>query len=230
VLAPAVKYIGGQHQYRDHVGDPKGRMPFESISYDKQKKALDMIVNLGFSEDALNLPRETFQKMGADRWSHWGNSNTYMGRIDYPLHQTLLGIQSALLEQLFNPVRLSRIRDTEVKFGADKTVTIPQLMGDLTTAIWAEVQTSPGKNITSNRRDLQRYHLNKMIALLTDAPESLPADARSVARMQLKGLKSTLDSRLASPTYDFDDYTLAHLEESRTRIERALAAGFQLEN
>lgn len=230
VLAPAVKYIGGQHQYRDHVGDPNGRMPFESISYDKQKKALDMIVNLGFSEDVLNLPRETFQKMGADRWSHWGNSNTYMGRIDYPLHQTLLGIQSALLEQLFDPVRLSRIRDTEVKFGAENTVTIPQLMVDLTTAIWTEVQTSPGKNITSNRRDLQRYHLNKMIALLTDAPKSLPADARSVARMQLKSLKSKLDSRLEKPTYDFDDYTRAHLEESRTRIERALAAGFQLEN
>ncbi len=37
-LAPAVKYIGGQHQYRDHVGDPQGRMPFVPVSKESSKK------------------------------------------------------------------------------------------------------------------------------------------------------------------------------------------------
>ncbi len=229
-LTPAIKYIGGQHQYRDHVGDPDGRMPFEPVSYDKQKQALNMIVDLAFAQDAIELPQDVFQKMGADRWSHWGNSNTYSGRVDYPLHGTMLGIQSALLEQLLNPVRLSRIRDTEVKFGAENTVTIPELMGALTESIWTEVQSSPGQNIASNRRDLQRNHLNRMTKLLTDAPENTPADARSVARQQLKDLHQQLDARLAPPTYDFDDYTWAHLEESKSRIEAALEAGLQIEN
>lgn len=229
-LAPAVKYIGGQHQYRDHVGDPDGRMPFEPISYEKQKEALDMIVNFAFAADAMELPQDVFQKMGADRWSHWGNSTTYNGRIDYPLHGTLLGIQSALLDQLFNPVRLSRIRDTEVKFGAEKTVTIPELMGALTESIWFEVWNSPGKNIESNRRDLQREHLNRMVTLVTDAPEQTPADARSVARQQLKQLHKQLEARLAPPAYDFNEYTQAHLEESKARIEAALEAGLIIGN
>lgn len=229
-LAPAVKYIGGQHQYRDHVGDPEGRMPFVPVSKAEQQEALDMIVEYAFSADGIELPRDVYQKMGANRWSHWGNSTTYRGRIDYPLHQTLVGIQSALLEQLFDPTRLERIRDIEVKFGEENTVTIPDLMNQVTTAVWSEVWTSPGSNIDSNRRDLQRAYLNEVTELVTDAPNGTPADARSVARAQLKELNQILANRLAPPTYDFNDYTRAHLEESIARIEAALEAGLNLEN
>jgi len=230
VLTPAVKYIGGQHQYRDHVGDPDGRMPFVPVEYSKQKEALDMVVNYAFAEDAMQLPQDIYQKMGANRWSHWGNSTTYGGRVDYPLHGVTLGIQSALLDQLLDPVRLSRIRDTEVKFGADQTVTIPELMKALTESIWSEALSSPGQNIECNRRDLQRNYLDRVVTLVTDAPEQAPADARSVARQQLKMLHSQLESRLAAPTYDFNDYTRAHLEESKARIEAALEAGIQIDN
>lgn len=230
VLTPAIKYIGGQYQYRDHVGDPDGRMPFEPISYDKQKEALDMIVDLAFAADAMQLPQDIYKKMGADRWNHWGNSTTYSGRIDYPLHGTLLSIQSSLLDQLFNPVRLSRIRDTEMKFGAENTVTIPELMGALNKSIWSEVWSSPGSNIEANRRDLQREHLNRLVQLVTDASEQTPADARSVARKQLKELHSKLDARLTPPAYNFNEYTRAHLEESKARIEAALEAGLIIES
>jgi hypothetical protein len=230
VLTPAVKYIGGQHQYRDHVGDPDGRMPFEPVDYKEQKEALDMIVNYAFAADAMRLPQDIFQKMGANRWSHWGNSTTYRGRVDYPLHGTMLGIQSSLLEQLLDPVRLSRIRDTEVKFGAENMVTIPELMSALTESIWSEVLSSPGQNVESNRRDLQRNHLNRMVKLVTDAPDNMPADARSIARQQLQMLHNHLEARLAPPTYDFNDYTQAHLEESVSRIEAALQASYDIEN
>ena len=229
-LAPTVKYIGGQHQYRDHVGDPQGRMPFEPIARSKQVEALDMIVDYAFAKDAMDLPREVYQKFGANRWSHWGNSMTYSGRIDYPLHQTMLGVQESLLEELLNPVRLARIRDTEVKFGAENTVTIPELMDRLSRAVWQEVWSAPGSNIESNRRDLQRAHLDAMIEIVTDAPSRMPADARSVARTQLMGLSDRLNSRLTPPTFEFDAYTRAHLLEAKARIDRALEAGLQLEN
>lgn len=223
-LTPAVKFIGGQHQYRDHVGDPDGRAPFVPIPKAKQQKALTMIVEFAFSSDAMELPQEVYQKLGADRWSHWGNSNTYAGRIDYPLHRTLISIQSSLLEALLDPVRLARIRDTEVKFGTENTLTIPDLMSQLTHAIWSEVWASPGTNIESNRRDLQRAYLDEMLNLAIDTPQRAPADARSVARYQLTELNEKLSARLTAPTYNFNDYTRAHLEESRARIEAALNA------
>ncbi|MDZ7807697.1 MAG: zinc-dependent metalloprotease [Gracilimonas sp.] len=228
-LAPAIKYIGGQYQYRDHVGDPDGRMPFVAIPKSKQQEALDMIIDYALDADAFELPQDVFQKMGANRWSHWGVSNTYNGRIDYPLHTQLLGIQSSLLSQLLNGTRLERIRDTEMKFGEENTLTIPELMGTVTNAVWSEVWSAPGSNINSNRRDLQRAYLDEMTDIVTDAPSNMPADARSVARYQLNDLNERINRRL-SPPYNFDAYTEAHLREVQVRIEKALEAGLSLEN
>lgn len=228
-LAPAIKYIGGQYQYRDHVGDPDGRMPFVAIPKAKQQEALDMIIEYALVADAFELPQDVFQQMGANRWSHWGNSSTFGGRIDYPLHSQLVGIQSSLLSQLLNGTRLERIRDTEVKFGAENTVTIPELMGTITNAVWSEVWSAPGSNINSNRRDLQRAYLDEMIEIVTDAPGNMPADARSVARHQLTDLNQRITRRL-TPPYNFDAYTEAHLREVSARIEKALEAGLSLEN
>ncbi|MCG8372955.1 MAG: zinc-dependent metalloprotease, partial [Balneolales bacterium] len=174
-------------------------------------------------------PMEVYQQFGADRWSHWGNSNTYSGRIDYPLHQSLLGLQSSVLNQLTSPAKFARIRDAEVKFGAENVVTIPELLGTITESVWSEAWSAPGTNISSLRRDLQRAYIDRMATIITDAPNGTPADARSVARMELMDLKSRIDRRL-SPPYDFDEYTEAHLREVQTRIDRILAADMDLEN
>jgi len=205
-------------------------MPFEPVAREKQTEALNTIVDYLFTEDVIDLPQDVFQKFGANRWSHWGQSNTYSGRIDYPLHEMMLGVQTSVLTQLLNETRLSRIRDTEVKFGAEETVTIPELMSHLSEAIWSEVWTSPGTNINGNRRDLQRAHLEEMIDIVTNASDNMPADARSVARMQVRDLQERLSRRLTPPTAEFDDYTRAHLSESLERINQALDAGFDLKN
>jgi len=41
-LTPAIKYLGGAHMNRDHVGD--GRMPFENPGKARQQQALDFII------------------------------------------------------------------------------------------------------------------------------------------------------------------------------------------
>lgn len=229
-LAPTVKYIGGQYQYRDHYGDPDGRRPFEPVSREKQLEALHTIIEYAFSEDAVAVPQEVYQQFGANRWNHWGNSNTWNGRIDYPIHQTLLGIQKSLLDQLLHPSRLERIRDTELKFGPEHTLSIPELMETLSGEIWSEVWRAPGRDISSTRRDLQRAHLDSMIRILTRAPAGMPSDARAVARITLMDLLNRLDRRLERPGHEFDAYSRAHLIESRERIGRALEAGFDLVN
>lgn len=224
-----VKYIGGQHHYRDHVGDPQGREPFVNVDKAKQEEALEFIISSAFDENAFELPVEVYQKFGADRMNHWGNSITYGGRIDYPLHQTLSGMQSAMLDQLTNPAKFSRIRDAEVKFGSENVVTIPELMAALSASIWSEIWSAPGSNVSSLRRDLQRAYIDRMGELVTDAPGGTPADARSVARLELMNLKNRIDRRL-SPPYSFDTYTEAHLREVQARIKSILEADMDLEN
>jgi len=228
-VGTGIKYIGGQNQNREHVADANATDPFVSVPKAKQEEALAFIVEYGLSEEAFALPPEVFKYFGANRWSHWGLTNTVNGRIDWPMHETIASLQSSMIRQLTNPFTLARIRDAEVKFGAENVVTIPELMGSMTQSIWSEVWTAPGRNVPSMRRDLQRAHLDRLIEFVTDAPARTPADARSIARMQLKDLQERIGKRL-SPPFSFDDYTLAHLNEAQARIERALEAGLSIEN
>jgi hypothetical protein len=148
------------------------------------------------------------------------------GRIDYPYHREVLDLQRAFLNQITTSSLFARIRDAEMKYGPDEVVTIPELLGALSDAVWAEV--GQGVSVPAMRRDLQRAHLDRMIGLVVDAPGGMPADARAVARMELEGLVQELTAALDGAT--LDAYTRAHLNESRARAERALAAGLDLAN
>ena len=227
-VAPAIKYLGGAYINRDHVGDPDGRLPFVNVPRVKQREALDFVVDRVFAPNALTIAPATLQRMGSNRWLHWGTTTTYNGRLDFPYHEAVLGLQSATLANLLNPFRLARIRDGETKYGAATMVTIPEMMGALTQAIWTE-SWGPGARTTSAvRRDLQRAYLDQMTQLVVQPADRTPADARSVARMQLKDLNRRLGSAVAAGAA-LDTYTRAHLEESRARIEKALSAGLEAE-
>jgi hypothetical protein len=225
-LGTGVKYIGGQYLYRDHVGDPGGRRPFVNVPRERQVEALDFLVEYGFNENAFELPPEVLQQFGANRWSHWGSNLTIDGRIDYPYHTEVLDLQRTLLAQITDPMVFARIRDAEMKFGTSEVLTIPELLASLTDEIWSELRAQ--ESVPAMRRDLQRAHLERMIELVTDAPNGTPADARAVARMTLESLRSGLDAALS--TTGLDAYTRAHLNESRVRVDRALSAGIDLSN
>jgi hypothetical protein len=226
-VAPVVKYLGGQFINRDHVGDPNGRPPFENIPIAKQRAALAFLLDGVFDEKALAVPPEVLQKLGTNRWFHWGSTTTWNGRVDFPYHEQVLAFQSSVLDELFQPFRLARIRDGETKFGADQVVTIPELMNGVTRAVWAESWGVTLRNTPAMRRDLQRAHLDDLTALLVRPAPRTPADARSVARMQLRELDRKL-ARVSAATA-LDAYTRAHLEESRARIQKALTAGLEAE-
>jgi len=71
-------------------------------------------------------------------------------------------------------------------------------------------------------------YLDQMTGLLVQTSDRTPADARAVARMQLKDLNRRLGSALTAGA-GLDAYTRAHLEESRARIDKALSAGLEAE-
>ncbi len=125
-------------------------------------------------------------------------------------------------------MRLARIRDAESKFGQGNVLTIPELFDQLTRTIWSEAWTAPGRNIASTRRDFQRAYIDRMTDILVDPGSPMPADARSVARVSLRDLHERISRRI-TPPYEFDDYTYAHLSESKERIEKALEAGLEVE-
>jgi len=227
-LAPSVKYIGGQEVNRDHVGDPQARPPYAVVPKARQLEALEHVVQAALSENSFSMPREVMAQLGANRWSHWGLENTIMGRIDYPLHELVLTVQSGVLQQLTNPVRLQRLVDAETVFGAQSALSIPELMESLTRSVWSEVWAAEPRNVSSMRRNLQRLFVDRMTDLLAHPPARLPADARAVARVQLRELEGRLERALGVGA-GLDAYTRAHLAEVRERVQKALEAGLEVE-
>lgn len=225
-LAPSVKYIGGEYVYRTRPGDPGDRGPFVPVGIERQREALTLLAERAFGVEAFDLPADMIASFGAERWSHWGYTNTYQGRIDFPFHERVSGLQASLMGQLLNPLRLARIRDGELRYGADRVLGIPELMGTLTRASWDEVW-SGSRNIPSLRRDLQRAHLDGMTRIVLEPAERTPADARAVARRTLRDLDGRIARALGGS--GLDAYTRAHLEESRAWIGKALEAGVQAE-
>lgn len=226
-LATAVKYIGGQYQWRDHVGDPDGRMPFVNVEKSRQREALAFLREYAFDEEAFALPREMLARFGANRWDHWGENTTVDGRIDYPFIDQVLDLQTSLLGQLTQPLLFARIRDAELKYGASQVLTVPELLAGLTESVWSEVWSGGARNIPVMRRDLQRAYLDRMTTLLVNPPAQMPADARAVARMRLQDLDRRIAARIDARA--LDDYTRAHLLEARARIAKALDAGLEAE-
>jgi hypothetical protein len=225
-LAVAPKYIGGQFVNRDRVGDPDGRDPFVPVPRSTQREALAFLNEYAFGERAFDVPQSTLAQLGPNRWSHWGESNTFAGRIDYPYHERVLSVQISLLNQITSPFLFARIRDAELKFGRSAVLPIPELMEELTRSIWSE-SWAGSRNTGATRRDLQRAYIDRMTEIVVTPPARMPADGRALARYRLADLERRLVRALNRGGQDA--YTRAHLAESRERIAKALQAGLEVE-
>ncbi|MBE9005761.1 zinc-dependent metalloprotease [Fortiea sp. LEGE XX443] len=223
------KYIGGQSFYRIKGGDidsskqrGQNRLPFQPVPLEEQRQALKTLHKYVFAEDALKFSPDLLNKLAPSRWRHWG-SYPRVGRLDYPIHELVLFLQSAVLRDLLSGDRLNRLKDMELKTQAEKALTLPELFDTLQSGIWTEVVKPQGSDlqISSLRRGLQREYLNLLIGMVL-RKENVPEDARTLAWYKLK----QLDEKLAQVSSQ-DEYSKAHILETRDRIEKALNAPLQ---
>ncbi|MEH2238239.1 zinc-dependent metalloprotease [Nostoc sp.] len=221
------KYIGGQSFYRIHPSEiPSGvsqhRLPFEPVPVEQQRQALETLQKYVFAEDALSFSPELLNKLAPSRWRHWGSS-PQVGRLDFPIHELVLLIQGSVLRDLLSGDRLSRLKDIELKTKPENALTLPELFDTLQSGIWTEVIKPKGKlmKISSLRRGLQRQYLDILSGMVL-RKQSVPEDARTLAWYNLK----QLDEKLKGVNSD-DEYTKAHLLETRDRIEKVLNAPLQ---
>ncbi len=76
---------------------------------------------------------------------------------------------------------------------------------------------------TNLQRNCQREHLDRMIDLARGMswPTASGATIATLARQQLRDIRKRIDAWEDRPT---DDYTRAHLADSKQRIDQALEA------
>lgn len=218
------KYIGGIYHRRDHVGDPNGRIPFEVVSAERQREALEFLKKNIFGPDAFSFPPELLNKLAPERFWDFEGSIWSMWRLDYPIHSVILSIQTSPLNRLYDATLLNRMLDNQLRFQkGEKPFTMAEMFEGIRGAIWSELNTQT--DVNSFRRALQRAHLNKLIGLVVKPGGGVPEDASTLARADLIELKDKIDNALSNKK--LDAYTQAHLDETRSRIEAALKAGIQ---
>ncbi|MFM6108568.1 MAG: zinc-dependent metalloprotease, partial [Sphaerospermopsis kisseleviana] len=206
-LSYTIKYIGGQSFYRVNPVDNKGRLPFVAVPVEKQRQALATLQEYVFDEEALKFSPKLLNKLVPSRWYHWG-STPVTGRLDFPVHDLVLFVQSAVLSDLLSSDRLTRIKDIELKSKPGEALTLPEVFNTLQDGIWTEVLQPKGKlEISSLRRGLQRQYVNFLTAMVLRKVD-VPEDARTLAWYKLKQLDHQL-KRVRSN----DEYTKAHLLE-----------------
>ncbi|NIR43739.1 MAG: zinc-dependent metalloprotease [Gemmatimonadetes bacterium] len=218
-LYPITKTVGGLYFHRDHKGQPNARMPFDPVPAAEQRAAVQLIVDQAFDEDAFTFDAERLNKLAPNRFSHWGVG--WGGTpVDFPVHSLVGTVQRYLMNQLMSPIRIGRMIDNELRTPGD-AYTAAELFNSMTSATWSEVSGTRARPVNSFRRNLQRMYTDHLIEIMLSDEPTVPEDARSLARLHLKRIASNIES---AGTGGLDDFTLAHLDETQARIERALKA------
>lgn len=216
-------YVAGQSIHRSSTSAT--RLPLEPVNIEKQRQALALLQQYVFDENAFRFSPELLGKLVPARWLDWTDAQT---RLDYPIYENIFFLQSVVLTDLLSSERLSRLRDNELRAKPGQALMLPELFDTLQSGIWKEVLRPDGKMIklSSLRRALQRQYMDLLIQMVLRTGD-VPEDARTLAWYNLKQLRSSLDSVLRKQGGEIDTYTKAHLEESRTRIAKALDAPLQ---
>ena len=215
------KFIGGIYHSRHHIGDSGGSNPFQIVSANKQREALQFILKNILSKDAFKFDPDLLNKLAPERGWDFRGSVWGMSRIDYPIHDQIRWIQTGTIYRIHHPRILSRIRDNELKFlDGESVYMLSEHFKTIKDDLWLELNSN--KNINSFRRDLQKSYIQVLITILINKSGYFHSDAVSLARLNLKNIHSSIKESLE--TGSFDDYTQAHLSECANKIQSAYKA------
>ena len=238
-------WLGGAFVCRDHKGDPGGRLPITVVPAEKQRVALDFVIENCFRDESYGLSPELLTRMTVDKWADEGGRRDYMSDPTWPIHDRIAGMQVTTLTMLMNPTTLRRVYDNEFFVAADEdALTLPELMQKVTASVWTEIgypmdevastnasataqpasYSARQPMISSLRRNLQREHLERLIDLCLSKVDSASEKQVSLlARTTLQDLGKAVEEAVASAS---DPYTRAHLADTQLRIAKAMDASY----
>jgi hypothetical protein len=206
--------VGGFDSENKHAGQPGGR--FTPVPKSRQTEAVKYLGEAIFKTPTWLLDPALLAKLEPDS-----------GQL------RLLAAQRGVLGALLDRARLSRLEEQESLLGG-QAYTTSQLLGDLRTSVFTELQT-PGAKIDPYRRNLQRAYVDLLGSLLNQPPASSLAmgglgmsllqantsdDTRGAVRAELKALQS-LTGRPAP-----NKAAKAHLDDLKDQIARILDPKF----
>ncbi len=219
-LAIASTWVGGTYENYDFKGDPGARPPVEDVPVDKQRRALALVLENAFRDDVFGLSPELVRHLGKEYWWDSKGIDELLEDPSYTVHDTVGGVQATALSFLLNPTKLRRVYDNEYRTDAKDELTMAELVGAVSEAVWTGTPSS-------FRRNLQREHAERLIdlALLDSTSPSLRAIS-TLAANELRKVDSRAEQALGQMA---DAYAEAHLNDLRSRIAKALDAAYVIQ-
>lgn len=226
-------WLGGAFVHRDKKGDPNERVPIVVVPAEKQRKALKFVIENTFSDDAYGLTPDILRRMTVDKWlDNDGFSLSFFEEPTWPVHDRIMGMQASTLTMLLNPTTLRRVYDNEFLVPAeDDALTLPELLSQVSKAIWTELKSSPDKEFTARkpmisslRRNLQQEHLQRLVDLVTPRNGGNEANKpiSDLAMLELKQIQAATNRVLSEGEDKVDPYTKAHLTKIQDQIKKVL--------
>ncbi len=227
------RFIGGTYVNRDRKGDPNERPPMVPVEAARERAAFKFVVDNAFRDEAFGLNPDLLAYLATDKQNHWDN---YSGSPEFPVHDTVMGVQRGVLLTLMNPTILKRVYDNEFLVPENEDAfTLPELLNGLTEEIWSEVLKSNAANgkytnrkpmISSLRRNLQREYISNLIDLNEiDGSWGTPRAVQALAMEWMVNLRDRIDKVLKSNNArDLDDYSRSHLQECQQRLSTSIDA------
>jgi hypothetical protein len=182
-------------------------VPLTPVAADKQRAALKLLAAGVLSDQSFRFKPGFLQRMGID-YLQIGFDAARLNP-DFSLRSRVLGVQTTVLNQLMSDGVAARILDSETKVADPKQAfRLSELYDAVQGAVWSDL--SSGGSIPAPRRDLQRDHLRRVVAVLTHPGAGTPADSRSLHRENARTLQKQLQAAL----------TRGNLDKERVRICR----------
>jgi len=233
-LSISARWIGGSFYSNDFKGDPGDRAPIADVPAERQRLALQMVIDNAFRDDTFGLTPDLVRHFGKEHFYDPANINEIVQDHSYTVHDLVGGIQATALTFVMNPTTLRRVYDNEFRATENNPLTLAEVVTTVTDAAWTEC-ANPARGsfsaskpmVSSFRRNLQREHVGRLItlALLDSQPSPSLRTISTLSVQELKRIDKMAEAALrASP----DPYTTAHLEDVRTRIARALETTYTI--
>lgn len=223
-------WVGGAHVSRDRKGDPNGRPPIDVVEAKVQREALQFVIDNCFNDKSFGITPELLEYFTVDKWGDMSDGGGG-GESTWPVHDRIMGIQASTLSMIMNPSVLRRVYDNEFRVPAkDDALTLPELLQKLNDSIYAELSTPLDGStftertpmISSLRRNLQSSMTDRLIILAGD-DFLMPRPIRTLCASYLRRLDTKLTSLIEKGKGgQADAYTMAHLEDLKQRVDKAL--------
>ena len=212
-----LRQIGGVRTLRDFAGS--GRDPLQPVPAADQRAALQLLSQRLLAANSFAISPALQRRLAPDFFERSDSPGGVP--TEFPLAQTVLDLQRALLNRLMGDALAARVLDVEGKVSPPaQPLRLNDLYSQLEADIWSELASKA--DIPQPRRDLQREHINRLTSLVLRPGALSRTDARALLRGRAAALALRIERAAKLPGLSVE--ARAHLQDSSESLRSALAA------